>query len=529
MKNETLYYNGVFHSMRSEDDTFSAMSVGEGRITGTYTVRPSGDYASEVDLGGKHVYPCLIDGHTHLLLTVAMKAVGFSICEITPHGVEPHTLTGVEARLRRYAEAQKQNAVIACSNYILSAMDDEQRLPTREELDDWGGGRPVVVYTIDGHSTALSSAMLRLVGIDPEGHSGVLTGEENDRMQGRLTDALSAVITPAALARGIAAFENACAAYGISVVGALEGNGDSEKDPTTGLIVRLARHMDVGVRLYLQYTDLARVKPYLKWMRRPRVGGCGDWEMDGAAGSHSAAFSLPYRDSGETAECYYEQDFVDALTAEADALGWQISSHAIGDRAIERLLTAYEKLPGGRLHRIEHCEFLTDELFERLRQGDYALMMQPGYSWIDKRYLHSYESFLPEEILSSLRFRSLLDAGLCVCGSSDSPVQELDPWLQMLGMVQFYREEESVTPFDALRCYTVNPARALGEEAERGTLEAGKAADFFTAERDFFTLSPAEIAAFRPEETYYGGVKYRPRRGSLPELAAMLLRKPRMI
>lgn len=478
MKNETLYYNGVFHSMRSEDDTFSAMSVGEGRITGTYAVRPSGGYASEVDLGGKRVYPCLIDGHTHLLLTVAMKAVGFSICEITPHGVEPHTLTGVEARLRRYAEAQKQNAVIACSNYILSAMDDEQRLPTREELDDWGGGRPVVVYTIDGHSTALSSAMLRLVGIDPEGHSGVLTGEENDRMQGRLTDALSAVITPAALARGIAAFENACAAYGISVVGALEGNGDSEKDPTTALIVRLARHMDVGVRLYLQYTDLARVKPNLKWMRRPRVGGCGDWEMDGAAGSHSAAFSLPYRDSGETAE---------------------------------------------------HCEFLTDELFERLRQGDYALMMQPGYSWIDKRYLHSYESFLPEEILSSLRFRSLLDAGLCVCGSSDSPVQELDPWLQMLGMVQFYREEESVTPFDALRCYTVNPARALGEENERGTLEAGKAADFFTAERDFFTLSPAEIAAFRPEETYYGGVKYRPRRGSLPELAAMLLRKPRMI
>ena len=88
------------------------------------------------------------------------------------------------------------------------------------------------------------------------------------------------------LAKGIAKFQNACAAYGISVVGALEGNGDSPKDSTTGLIAKLARHFDVDVRLYLQYTDLNRVTPYRKYMTKPRVGGCGDWEMDGATGSH---------------------------------------------------------------------------------------------------------------------------------------------------------------------------------------------------------------------------------------------------
>ena len=89
-----------------------------------------------------------------------------------------------------------------------------------------------------------------------------------------------------------------------------------------------------------------------------------------------------------------------------------------------------------------------------------------------------------------MRLKSLVDAGVCVCGSSDSPVQDMDPYLQMLGMVQFYHEEESLSPYQAFRCYTANAAKSIEEEAVRGTLEVGKAADFFTAGRDFFTLSP---------------------------------------
>lgn len=104
-----------------------------------------------------------------------------------------------------------------------------------------------------------------------------------------------------------------------------------------------------------------------------------------------------------------------------------------------------------------------------------------------------------------MRFADFLRRGICICGSSDSPVQSLDPWLQMLGMTQFYREEESVTPYEALRCYTVHPARALLEEKERGMLLAGMRADFFTSDRDLFSLSPTELGDFRPLDTWYGG------------------------
>lgn len=528
---KTLFTNAVIHTGRTESEIFGSMLTENGVIRELYPVQKATVHdknAKVVDLNGQHVYPCLIDAHVHMLLTVAVMAMGFNICEITAEGVQPHTLKGVEERLRSYVSGQKKDAVIACNNYILTAID-ERRMPTKEELDDWCGGRAVVIYNIDGHSTSLSTKMLELVGINPEGHSGVLQGEENERTQGRIIDKVGSMITLPMLAKGIARFQNACACYGISVVGALEGNGDSPKDSTTGLIARLARHFDVGVRLYLQYTDLKRVAPFRKKMTHPRVGGCGDWEMDGATGSHSAAFYVPFNDTGETAPCYYSQEFVDKLVKEADEKGYQIASHAIGEAAIERILHALEQLDSKHTNRIEHCEFMNDESFRAICKGEYAIMMQPGYAWIDKRYLHTYEQFLPGEIISRMKLKSLYDAGVCVCGSSDSPVQDMDPYLQMLGMVQFYNENESVTPFQAFRCYTAHAAKSIEESDVRGTLEPGKVADFFTADRDFFTLSPQEVVDFRPTGTYYSGKKYQKKKGTVPELLFMLLRRPKKI
>jgi predicted amidohydrolase YtcJ len=155
--------------------------------------------------------------------------------------------------------------------------------------------------------------------------------------------------------------------------------------------------------------------------------------------------------------------------------------------------------------------------------------MQPGYAWIDKRFLHSYERFLPEKARSSLRFGSLYRAGVCVCGSSDAPVQSIDPWLQMQGMCEFYHEEESVTPFEAFRCYTIHPARAMEEEENIGTLEVSKEANFFVADEDLFRIDPHKVAEFRPRATYYGGKAFKKRSGSIGELIAMFLRKPHKV
>ena len=74
---------------------------------------------------------------------IATAATGVPVCEITADGVQPHDLSGVERKIRDYVKGKKKDELIVASNYILSAME-ERRLPTRAELDDWGGGRPIV-------------------------------------------------------------------------------------------------------------------------------------------------------------------------------------------------------------------------------------------------------------------------------------------------------------------------------------------------------------------------------------------------
>jgi len=524
----TLFYNGIFHSGTTEDAVFSYMTTEDGMITGTYANKPLGTFDQEISLDGAHVYPCLIDAHLHLLFTIVSMAMGIQACEVTANGIDPPNIAGVEQRIRAFASKQKKGVPLLASNYVLSAIE-EHRLPTKQELDDWAGGRPIVVYNIDGHASALSTEMLKLVGIDPESSDGVLSGEAHERIQGRLTDVISKHVGLADLARGTAMFQNACARYGIGIVGALEGNGDSPKDGGTALLVKMARHFDIGVRVYFQYFDLSRVQGFAKYQKHLRIGGCGDWEMDGSSGAHSAAFSVPYIDTGKSAPCYYSQEEVDNLVRRADKKGYQIASHAIGDAAIERIITALNQTGSGRLHRIEHCEFLSDESFEELKAGRYAVVMQPGYAWIDKRMLHTYTQFLPPEITARMKFKSLCDAGICVCGSSDSPVQDMDPYLQMLGMIEFYNEAESVTPYEAFRTYTINPARAILEENEYGTLEPGKHADFFTADENFFSLTPEGVRDFRPTATYYGGTRYKEKSGSVLEFIRMMMTRGHLV
>lgn len=527
-----LFTDGIFHSGKTETDVFHHMAVERGRIVGTYQTKPEwGRPCREISLRGQHVYPCLIDAHVHLLQTIAVQAMGVSVCEITKDGVRPDDLAGAERRIRDYAAEQGKNAIIAASNYIVSTIK-ERRLPTKTELDEWGGGRPVVVYNIDGHSSALSTEMLKKIGIVPDGHDGILMGEAHERVQGKLTDVVASAVTPSVLARGIANFHNHCADYGIALVGALEGNGDSEGDVTTGLIVRLARRFDVGVRFYFQYMDQKKAEKFVKYQKNPRVGGCGDWEMDGSVGSHSAAFRLPFRDTGNVSECYYSQEEVDRAVQMFDRAGYQIASHAIGDRAVERILQALAGTDSRRMHRIEHCEFITEETLEKLvswGKDGLAVVMQPGYAWIDKHYLHTYEQFLHPRCMDEMRLRTFFDGGLCVCGSSDSPVQDMNPYTQMLGMVEFYNPRESLTAYQAFRAYTANPARAMCEEKNYGTLEVGKRADFFTADKDFFRLPAKEIGEFRPTGTYYGGKPYRRKPGGVLGMIKMLLKIPKAV
>jgi predicted amidohydrolase YtcJ len=300
------------------------------------------------------------------------------------------------------------------------------------------------------------------------------------------------------------------------------------------------------VRLFPQLVDTGRAAGFFKLQRHPRIGGCGDWEMDGSVGSHSAAFYEPYADTGQTAPCYFEQAEADEIVGRAVALGCQTSAHAIGTAAIDRYLASLckaidaqpsaEKDADSRtaarpLHRIDHFEFPSPEAVRTVcERGDIAVTVQPGYPWVDTRYIRCYEQYLPAKLVRlEAPLKTLAEAGVCVCGSSDSPVQDIDPFAQMLGMVEPLFDDQRLTPYEALQTYTINPARMLGEQDRLGTLECGKQASFFLTDRDLLGLDGSALAGVQAQQTWVDGRRLEERSGSLRELLALLLKRPQAL
>lgn len=530
MKLDILYTQGVFHSLEQPGETFGYLGVYKGRITWLSQERPAHAHIKkEISLQGMHAYPGLIDTHIHLLYSLVLAASSFTICQVQEGSIQPDCLQGVQALLQKEAQKYGPEEIIIANGYVMSAIW-EHRLPTRQELDAWTDNRKVIVYNLDGHSSSLSTAMMQAVGLDCQGHDGILCGPEHEFNQGKITDCIAKGITPARLAKGIGNFTNNCMDFGISHVCAMDGNGDVEKDTLTLLLAQIARRMQIGVRLYPQYKDVEKARPLFRYMGRPRLGGCGEWEMDGSVSSQSAAFYQPYQ-SGQQGRCYYTDEELTCMVQSAREAGCQLAVHAIGDAAIDQIQQKLLQLEDpATMHRIEHFEFPSAQAVENMCGSNLAITVQPGFAWMDKRYLKGYQQYLSAEVIcQQVPLRQLIQAGVCVCGSSDSPVQSMNPFQQMLGMVDFYVEEQSITPYEALCTYTKNAAKMLGEQEDLGTLAVGKLANFFTLEKDMLTLDPQQWPELRAERLVVEGRALQKKKGGQGELLGLLFTPPHLI
>ncbi len=478
----TLITGAKIHTFTS-DGIFSYMGMEKGKITYLGNERPSGRW-HEVRLEGLHVAPRLFDSHIHMLYTIVLAGESFTLSKINGSKVTPNTAEGALELIREFALSHPDIPVIVANGFIPSAFE-KPRLLTKAELDEAAPGRAVIVYTIDGHSSSLSSALLSALSI--ESSDGIMRGEAHEFIQGKVTDYIASKVTPSVLAKGIASFVNTCTHYCISGVSALDGNEDSSSDVTMKLLTFIASRLDMDIRLYPQYTSKEKAEPYFRMQKHRRMGGCGAWELDGSVNSHSAAFYTPYRKTSECGHTYRTDAFVRERVEYAIQNRVLLSAHAIGPAAIDQIVNAYDEvrelLPReGAMYRIDHFEFPSQAAVEKVKKLPIAITIQPGFSYIDRLALHSYEKYLTDEQLSLLMpLKTLSDADVCLLGSSDSPVQDMDPFLQMKGMTHYYRDSESISQRKAYETYSVNAGRANGEDY---ALKCGNEATFALFRKD---------------------------------------------
>ncbi|HEV2673596.1 MAG TPA: amidohydrolase [Aliidongia sp.] len=498
-----------------------------------------GPATTVIDLAGRLATPGLNDSHLHLIST------GLMMDWVDAKPATAPTLEALLAAIGARARTVPPGEWILARGYDQTKLD-VGRHPYREELDRVAPDHPVMLSRTCGHITICNSRALALAGITEtsEAPPGGLIEQRDGRLTGLLAEnargPLQAAMPPPSEDQVVAAIERGgrhLLSLGITscmdaAVGYVCGFGE------IAAYQRAKREGRLPVRTWLTLLGDEHRSIVPQCHAAGLVSGSGDdmltigavkLFLDGSAGGRTAWMSRPYLgEDGTTGVQMMADADVNRLVMDAHLKGYQLACHAIGDAAIEQLITAYEKALAvapdpDRRHRIEHCGFSTAAQHERMvAAGIYPCPQQV--------FVHdfgdAYVSVLgPDRALGSYPFRTWFDLGLKPATGSDSPVCEPNPFPNFHAMLTretwrgtVMNAGERVSIEQALQAYTEFGAFSQKMERIKGKLLPGFLADIAVFSRDLLTARADEILHdTRCDLTILGGKLVYDRAGDAAE------------
>ncbi|KUO18644.1 amidohydrolase [Streptomyces dysideae] len=466
-----LLRRGEVHS--PADPFATAMVVERGQVAWVGSEGAADAFADGVDeivdLDGALVTPAFTDAHVHTTATgLALTGLDLSAAP---------SLEAALALVRDFAAARPGDRVLLGHGWD-AARWPGGRPPTRVELDEATGGRPLYLSRIDVHSAVVTTALLDLTpGLGTV--DGPLTADAHHAVR---ATALAA-ITPAQRTDAQRAALARAASLGIGTVHECGGPDISSEDDFTGLL-RLAGE-EAGPRVVGYWAEPAE-KGIVKARVLGAVGAAGDLFVDGALGSHTACLHQPYSDAGHTGTSYLDAAAVATHVTACTEAGLQAGFHAIGDAAVttvvEGVRAAADKLGLARIraarHRVEHAEMLTPETIAAFAELGLTASVQPAFDALWGGEDGMYAQRLGADRARTLNpFAALLRAGVPLAFGSDSPVTPLDPWGTVRAAAFHHTPEHRVSVRAAFTAHTRGGWRAVGRD-DAGVLVPGAPADY---------------------------------------------------
>ncbi|MEU8793968.1 amidohydrolase [Streptomyces sp. NPDC048643] len=468
-----LLRGGEVHS--PADPFATAMVVERGQVAWVGSEGAADAFAAGVDevvdLEGALVTPAFTDAHVHTTAT-GLALTGLDLSDAP-------SLDAALALVRDFAAARPADRVLLGHGWD-AARWPGGRPPTRTELDEAAGGRPLYLSRIDVHSAVATTALLDLVpgvtasaGYVPD---GPLTG---DAHHGVRATALGAVGGAQRTEAQRAALAHA-ASLGIGSVHECGGPEISSEDDFTGLLRLAAAEPGPRVVGYWAERDVDKVRAL------GAVGAAGDLFVDGSLGSHTACLHQPYLDADHTGVAHLDTDAVAAHVVACTEAGLQAGFHAIGDAAVASVVdgvrAASEKVGLARVraarHRVEHAEMLTPETVAGFAELGLTASVQPAFDSLWGGEDGMYARRLGAERARTLNpYAALLRTGVPLAFGSDSPVTPLDPWGTVRAAAFHRTPEHRVSVRAAFTAHTRGGWRAVGRD-DAGVLVPGAPADY---------------------------------------------------
>ncbi|MBL7994489.1 amidohydrolase [bacterium] len=530
---DLLLLNGRVVTVDEKNPAAEAVAIRDGRIieVGKNETIRSKYVASRVeDLQGAAVFPGFIDAHLH------MNSLGRLLLELdlTGTGSYDAILNLVETKVKSSPK----------SEWIFGRGWDQndwavKEFPTAEKLNACSGNYYVMLKRVDGHAILVNQRVMDAAGITkntPDPAGGFIIRDTQGNPTGVLVDNAASLVKKV---MPVPTREDDSLALELAMKSCLESGltsvHDAGVDPqkidlyknmskrgrlTTRIYAMLDGSNQTLIDEYFQKKrDTANVDNFLKITSVKLYA-------DGALGSRGAALLEPYSDDVQNSGlAVTDPEKIQKITERALESGYQVCTHAIGDRGNRMTLDAYEKaLLRTNMYgldkrlRIEHAQVVNEFDILRFAKLGVIASVQPTHCTSDMYWAEDRVG--PKRILGAYAWQRFLKSGAVICNGSDAPVESNNPLWGFYAAVTRQDQhgypqggwfpDQKMNVLQALKGFTINAAYASFDEELKGSLEKGKLADLVVLDKDITSIDPKEILKTSVILTMVGGkILYR--------------------
>ena len=536
-KADMVISNGIIYTMDDFNPLAEAVAIREGKIIAVGSEYAVGSYIGSetkiLDLNGKTMVPGLIEGHGHFM------GMGYAKMRLDLSTVNNYDEL-VDMVADAVIEAEPGEWILG-RGWHQSKWDPEpvplvKGFQTHEKLSTVSPDNPVWLTHASGHAAFGNAKAMEIAGVTAEtefGFGGEIikdlqgnpTGVFNERAQGLISKHVEfegeessqralELAVKACLENGITSFQDA-------------GSGSSSIQAyRDGLSADALR-----VRLYVMLSS--RDPELLKtWYKKgPEIGTGNDYltirsiklNADGALGSRGAWLLDDYTDRpGHFGMATQSMEYVYEVSRDGLANGFQVNTHAIGDRTNREVLDQYEKVfnakPGlaqDHRWRIEHAQHIDPLDIPRFGTMGVLPSIQGIHMSSDRPW--AIDRLGKKRIVEGAYvWRDLIDSGAILINGTDVPVEPIDPIASFYASTTRqtlkgkpkggYEPQQKMTRLEALKSYTINAAYGAFEEDIKGSISVGKYADFTVLSQNIITVPDNQILNTKVTHTIVNGV-----------------------
>lgn len=506
-KADLILTNGIVYTVDNEFAVRQAFAVADGRfiaIGTTDEILQNYEAEQTIDAEGKAVYPGFIDGHCHFfgfgenLIRYAELSGSKSFDEVLQ-------------RLKAHYEAHPGDWILG-RGWDQNRWPDKQ-FPDNQSLEEHFPGKKIFLIRIDGHAFLASKAALEAAEIDA--NTTVEGGEvqllANGKPSGILIDvagdAIKALIPPLTLAEKKSALmeaQDACFAVGLSSV--VDAGLPVDKIQLIDSLQEAGSlKMKINAMLDPDEKTLAHFLPQGPYFSERLSVTAVKLYADGALGSRGALLIEPYSDDPENSGLkLFTDEFYEGICKQAFEAGFQVNMHAIGDGGNRYVLELFSKfLPkdNDRRWRIEHAQIVHPDDFKIFGEYNIIPSIQSTHATSDMLWVPDRVG--AERTKTAYAQQQLLEQNGWLVNGTDFPIESIDPLKTFYAAVvrkndegipaAGFQMENALSREDALRSITLWAAKGSFEEAEKGSIEIGKAADFVILDHDIMQANEQQL------------------------------------